>query len=82
MPLSVFDSWGFLDKATQKLEEASFVSEFQRMINISLKARDPIFLNVYFDPSHVVEYGGFKECLSFLHKMSNKIWIGRYSDTF
>lgn len=80
MPFSVFDSWGFLEKSSRKLKEDLFVKEFKWLVDTALRSRHPVFLNIYFDPSHVTGYKGLEECLSYLCDMRDRIWIGNYSD--
>jgi len=79
MPLSVFDSWNLLRVPGRLNTDDDFFPEFRRMVDTSLKGKQPIFLNVYFDPSHVVGFDGFEKCLQYLRKNENQIWIGTYS---
>jgi len=78
-PLSVFDSWGFLRAPGRRFTDADFFPEFRRMIDAALKAKHPTFLNVYFDPLHVVGFDGFEACLQYVSKNRGKIWTGTYN---
>lgn len=78
-PLSVFDSWGFLRAPGRRFTDADFFPEFQRMMDVALKAKYPMFLNIYFDPSHVVGFDGFEACLRYVNKNNTEIWTGTYS---
>lgn len=79
MPLSVFDSWSLLRAPGRDFTDADFFPLFRRMIDIALKSSRPIFLNVYFDPSHVVGFDGFEACLQYVSENKDEIWTGSYS---
>lgn len=79
-PLSVFDSWNLLRAPGRRFRDADFFPEFRRMVDAALKAKHPVFLNIYFDPSHVVGFDGFEACLRYLRQNEGKIWTGTYVD--
>jgi hypothetical protein len=79
VPLSVFDSWNLLRAPGRQFTNADFFSEFRCMIDAALKAKHPIFLNFYFDPSHVVGFDGFEACLEYVYRNRDSIWTGTYS---
>jgi hypothetical protein len=79
-PLSVFDSWNLLRAPERRFLNPDFFLKFRQIVDAALKAKHPTFLNIYFDPSHVVGFDGFEECLQYLSLNSDEIWIGTYAD--
>jgi hypothetical protein len=79
-PNSVFDSWGFFRAPDRKRKASDFYPEFKRMVDAALSAHNPIFLNIYVDPSHVDGFDGFEACLRYVEQNKQKIWIGNYTD--
>ncbi|MBN2374463.1 polysaccharide deacetylase family protein [bacterium] len=78
LPDSVFDSWGFLKAADRARRDGDFVKYFKMMIDVALKSRRPILLNIYLDPSHIINFEGFKITLDYLDMASDYIFNDTY----
>jgi len=78
-PLSVFDSWGFCRAPGRRLSELDFFPQFKKMMDVAFASKKPMFINIYCDPSHVVNFAGFQQCLIFLNQVKSQIWIGLYN---
>jgi hypothetical protein len=79
-PLSIFDSWAILASPDSKYQKEDFNSLFDLIIKYALKSREAIFLNLYFDPIHVMGFDGFEIMLKNLTDQRDKIWIGTYKE--
>lgn len=79
-PLSTFDSWALLASPDTKFQKEDFTNLFGLMVGYALKSRKPVFLNVYFDPIHIMGYNVLEMMLKTLTEQRNKIWIGTYQE--
>ena len=78
-PTSVFDSSSLLNLPTDD-RGALLASKLKEMLGIALSAEHPVLLNIYLDPSHVVDLTAFPRMLGSIAALADKIWSGRYSD--
>lgn len=78
--MSIFDSWEYLAAPNRRRTPQQFFPHFKRIINYALESKNPILLNFYFDPSHVVKNDGFKQCLNLIEENRKSIWMGLYPD--
>lgn len=78
--LSCFDSWSYLESPKRRRSEKDFFPDFKKIIDFSLQSSEKIFLNFYFDPSHVVSCNSFFDCLEYIVSHRESIYVGIYPD--
>lgn len=79
-PLSVFDSWSLVVQQSRRGRSIGLFEHWKRALDVALSGQWPIFLNTYFDPSHVVELNQFIDALEYLAMRKNQVWVDTYTE--
>ncbi len=75
---SPFDSWGLIAAPDRHYNDDDFYRLFRLMFDATLDAPDPVFLNLYFDPAHVVNFSPFTALLQDLSASHGQVDILLY----
>lgn len=77
---SPFDSWGLIAAPDRRYQDEDFAQLFDAMLNAALGTTNPILLNIYVDPAHVITFPGFHHLLQSIHAARDHLGIYRYTD--
>ena len=75
---SPFDSWGLIAAPDRRYADDDFFDLFAKMLAASLTARNPVLVNIYVDPSHVVDFDGYHRMLGELARNRSDISLLNY----
>ncbi len=78
-PVSYFDSWRMVAQS-QDPGDGRLLASWKQAVDVALAADDPVLLNTYFDPSHVVDRDDFGSMLEYLARHRERVWIGSYGE--
>lgn len=74
-PIKVLDSWGFAFAPKRKVTKADYLDQISLMCR-EIEVGNPLFINIYADPSQVYDWPEFFEAMQRLAPYN----VGRYSD--
>jgi hypothetical protein len=79
-PISLIDSWNMIIKDHQRNRTARLKEAWDQALAVAMSSSRPTYLNVYFDPAHVVNYRPFESMLKKISELRNQdqVWFGNY----
>jgi peptidoglycan/xylan/chitin deacetylase (PgdA/CDA1 family) len=81
-PISIIDSWNMIIRDRQRGRPPRLERAFLRACREMLAAPAPMYMNVYFDPSHVFDYPPFRRMIAAIADLRRRgdVWIGTYKE--
>jgi hypothetical protein len=64
-PRILLDSWQFLAAPERVFDDDDYIVQFKKMVDFFSNNDLPCILNFYADPSHVINFRGFFECIDY-----------------
>jgi peptidoglycan/xylan/chitin deacetylase (PgdA/CDA1 family) len=83
-PISIIDSWNMIIRDRERGRPPRLERAFFRALREVRQAASPVYLNVYFDPSHVFEYPPFDRMIAAVATLRNDlgVWVGTYKQAW
>lgn len=68
-PLRILDSWGFAFNPQRIVSKADYIQELSALTDL-LESKDPVFINIYADPSQIYDWPEFFEAMKRLARFN------------
>lgn len=68
-PLRILDSWGFAFNPQRNVSKADYIQELTVLTEL-LESKDPVFINIYADPSQIYDWPEFFDAMKRLAKFN------------